>query len=250
MTTQDGYLLKLFRITGKINETSTKSRPPILFQHGLLDSSDSWVLNHVAKSPVFVAASAGYDVWLGNLRGNRHSRKHISLDADKSPKEFFNFDLSHHSRFDLKAIISYVREQTKAEFARVAYVGHSMGTTIMFRLSAEDSDFVRENVSTIIAIGPVLVPFYTTSPIVRIAQMFNSGAYSLFSFLSAYEFLALNHFSTFLIKVVCSNAYWVCTGALRLLASDNSDLTAEDRLMMMLGHYPAGTSLHVLFHFL
>jgi lysosomal acid lipase/cholesteryl ester hydrolase len=32
---------------------------------------------------------AGYDVWLANLRGNKYSKKHISLDIKSA--EFWNF---------------------------------------------------------------------------------------------------------------------------------------------------------------
>jgi gastric triacylglycerol lipase len=43
-STEDGYILKLFRIQAK----NTKLRPglPVVFlQHGMLDSADNWVVN-------------------------------------------------------------------------------------------------------------------------------------------------------------------------------------------------------------
>jgi len=37
----------------------------------------------------YVMADSGYDVWLGNARGNTYSRRHIKLTAKR--KEFWNF---------------------------------------------------------------------------------------------------------------------------------------------------------------
>jgi hypothetical protein len=44
-------------------------RPPVLFQHGLMECSEVWVVGTAANSLAFAAAEAGFDVWLGNNRG-------------------------------------------------------------------------------------------------------------------------------------------------------------------------------------
>ena len=50
---------------------------------------------------------------------------------------------------------------------KVAYIGHSMGTTIMFHLAVKRPEYVRENISTIIATGPVLNPSHIDAPLVK-----------------------------------------------------------------------------------
>lgn len=88
--TEDGYLLTLHRIPYGKNNTQKTNRTPLLLMHGLLGSSENFMLRDTKKSLAFMAAEAGFDVWLANARGTMHSRKHKHLNADKD-KSYWDF---------------------------------------------------------------------------------------------------------------------------------------------------------------
>ena len=128
MTTSDGYELTVFRIPGLSSEAdSNTTKPPILMQHGILDSANCWIVNYPEVAPVFVAARAGYDVWLGNSRGNTYSLGHTTLDPNHDEKEYWDFSWYEMGQYDLPAVIDYIQTSTGGQ--KVAYIGHSQGTT-------------------------------------------------------------------------------------------------------------------------
>jgi pimeloyl-ACP methyl ester carboxylesterase len=82
----------MYRIRNKLVANMQKGQAPaILLQHGLFSSSDTWITNFANKAPAFVFANNGYDVWLGNSRGNKYSRIPGRLDPDLQNKEFYDF---------------------------------------------------------------------------------------------------------------------------------------------------------------
>ncbi|KAI9987479.1 hypothetical protein PInf_023518 [Phytophthora infestans] len=87
VTTADGYIRTLHRLPKSYDESqageeAAKDKPAVLIQHGLLDSSFSWVCNFRNQSLAFVLADAGYDVWLGNNRGNTYSTGHVKYTTE------------------------------------------------------------------------------------------------------------------------------------------------------------------------
>lgn len=72
-------------------EILDKEAPVVFLQHGLFSSSDCWIGNFAEKTPAFTFARAGHDVWLGNNRGNKFSRRHKTLNPNKEWQDFFTY---------------------------------------------------------------------------------------------------------------------------------------------------------------
>jgi len=157
--TKDGYWLTLFRIPGAKGQTREQAKaqhkPAIFLQHGVLDSADTWIMNLEKEAPAFVLANAGYDVWLGNTRGNKYSREHQWLDPDDSEdkKLFFDYDFEDMALYDVQANIDYLKAQTGKD--KVGVVAHSQGTSQMLIKMADDNEWWGNNVSIFVCLAGV-----------------------------------------------------------------------------------------------
>ena len=79
-------------------------------------------------SPGYILSDAGYDVWLGNFRGNRYSRSHLRMNPDEPP--FWRFSIHELGKYDLPAMMELVLRETG--MPSLSYVGHSMGTAALW----------------------------------------------------------------------------------------------------------------------
>lgn len=81
--------MTIFRIRHGRNGNDTNSKP-VFLMHGLYGQCENYIVNGMNNgSLAYLLADNGYDVWLGNSRGNQHGRKHRELYPDE--KEFWNF---------------------------------------------------------------------------------------------------------------------------------------------------------------
>ncbi|KAF8934411.1 cholesterol esterase, partial [Dissophora ornata] len=75
-------------------------KPVVLLYHGFMMCSEVWLCNlDEERNLAFVLAEAGYDVWLGNARGNKYSLKHIFLKPHEN--KFWEFSMDELALFDM-----------------------------------------------------------------------------------------------------------------------------------------------------
>ncbi|KAI5012837.1 hypothetical protein ZWY2020_025103 [Hordeum vulgare] len=141
VTTQDGYILSLQRITsgrGGESATSGGGNVPVLLQHGLMMDGMTWLMNSPNESLSYILADNGYDVWIANTRGTVYSLGHTSLSS--SDPAYWNWSWDELASNDLSAMLQYVYDQSAQQ--KVHYVGHSLGTLIALAALSDQQQHV------------------------------------------------------------------------------------------------------------
>ena len=98
VTTPDNYVLGNFRIRTK---GLAPGGPAVFLQHGLFSCSDTWIVNNETVAPAYQLARAGYDVYLGNNRGNYYSNKNTQLNPITDDEAFHNYSFDKYGKYDL-----------------------------------------------------------------------------------------------------------------------------------------------------
>ena len=55
-------------------------------------------------------ANQGFDVWLGNNRGNKYCRKHKALKIHDDAQKFYDYSFTELGDYDIPALVKYVLE--------------------------------------------------------------------------------------------------------------------------------------------
>ena len=173
--TEDGYILTAWRIPCLLNESNSdlyKKRQPVILQHGLIDSSYTWLFLDKNHSLVFLLANNGFDVWLTNTRGNAVSFEHENnkeYDSSKIDSKYWNFSFHEMAIYDLPANVNYIKQKTG--FDKVDYICHSQGGLIYFIMYTMNSEFIENNFNHFISLGTVITTFTSKSHLIKLGSL-------------------------------------------------------------------------------
>merc|ERR1719253_435767 len=105
-------------------------------------------------SLAFRLAKQGYDVWLGNNRGDLFSRQNTHINNAPSNRPFWDYSFYELGRYDVPAQISKVIELTG--YPKISYIGHSQGTSQMFTALSFNYGDIQDKLDLFIACAPII----------------------------------------------------------------------------------------------
>ncbi|XP_035703833.1 lipase 3 isoform X1 [Folsomia candida] len=244
--TQDGYILEVHRIP----PLAKNDKLPVLLTHGNFQSSAEWVINTPTNNSfAFILHSMGYDVWLGNNRGNPYGRRHKSF-ATNSPS-FWNYTFHEMGLFDMPATIDHVLNQTGK--SKLNYVSLSMGPAAFLAGLSHHPEY-NGKIESAVLMGPT----------VFMAHFYNGLVYYM-SFLSRFITMFLNAFGSIpaisptlgkllngLLPYLCSpkvDIIGICVNWIHIVYGQDGDLITKEQVAQVFATTPAsGSSLKLTNH--
>ncbi|XP_058466693.1 lipase 3-like [Malaya genurostris] len=228
VVTKDSYILKLHRIpdpalqdddsVAERDQTSSDGiatfRGVVLLVHGMFSTAADFVITGPETGLAFILADAGYDVWLGNARGTRFSRKHLHL----SPKSAAFWDFSWHEIGvnDLPAMIDFILRYTRQR--KLFYIGHNQGVTAILTLLSENPAYNRK-ISGVVGLAPLVFLGNGNNEIVRQLGKLNEQLWLTLKTLNIFELTPSPNVLKFLGSTICSEGSFTGTVCSDLLAT-------------------------------
>ncbi|XP_062557761.1 lipase 3-like [Armigeres subalbatus] len=265
VTTKDGYILKLHRIPDPAFEEDLDSsndtlgsvssnildngggcRGVVLLMHGIFSTAADFVVTGPESGLAFVLADAGFDVWMGNARGTRFSRK--SLHHTPKDAAFWDFSWHEIGVGDLPAMIDYILRQTNQR--QLFYVGHNQGVTALLALLSEKPKYNRK-ISIATGMAPVAYLGNGNNEIVKNLAMFNDQLWMTLSSLKIFELTPTENALQFVGNIICSGNAPTRTVCNDLLVEMFGYSSEQARLLLpgLLDNALSGISTKQLVHY-
>uniref|UniRef100_A0A182UBJ7 Uncharacterized protein n=1 Tax=Anopheles melas TaxID=34690 RepID=A0A182UBJ7_9DIPT len=244
--TDDGYLLGVHRCPGSPLSPPAPGKPVVLLQHGMLSSSADYILMGPDTSLAYMLADAGYDVWMGNARGNRYSRRHRF--RSNTTQTFWDFSWHEVGSIDIPNMIDYILVRTGQQ--SLQYVGHSQGTTAYWVMMSQHPYYNRR-IKSMHALAPAAYMHNTRSPYVLFLATFLYTTDLMLQMMGTWWFEPTNEMD---IQGGLQNCHdgapfqAMCSINTFLIAGFNTEEVNSTMLPVIHAHSPAGASTMQMIH--
>lgn len=154
VTTRDNYVLilhKLERPSSKYLENGKIA----YFHHGLCTNSELFVLgSEYRKNLPYLLVELGWEVWLGNNRGNKYSRKHMKMPV--SDARFWDFLLDEFAYYDIPDSLNYIHLLYRPS-DKITFVGFLQGCAQLFA-SLSLHPQLHDHLNLFVGLSPPIIP--------------------------------------------------------------------------------------------
>jgi pimeloyl-ACP methyl ester carboxylesterase len=239
--TTDGYILGTFRIPHGRN-SQTKGRPVLLF-HGLMDNSITWIINMPHESLAYILADQGFDVWMGNVRGNIYSTNHVNIPPT-SP-QFWDFSFDEFARYDLPETVDYILAATG--YKTLSYIGHSQGTTMTFAAFNIHPHYASK-LNLFVGLGPVASVKNIENKFLKFLADWDIDL--LIQYLGAERFgiPSDSYLGRLIESYFCYMEPQICANVVELICGQHQNAFNNSRMPVVSTHEPGGTSVKNVIH--
>ncbi|RZC35006.1 Abhydro lipase domain containing protein [Asbolus verrucosus] len=234
ITTEDGYIISLFRIPHNGTDINRK-RPPILLQHGFGADAANWMVSGL-QSIVFVFSNYGYDIWMSNSRGSKYSVKHMRYTI--YDLQFWDFSFHEIAIYDIPAIIDFIKTETGKK-NKIIYIGHSMGTSISYVYASLKPEDAVNNLKSIVSLAPIAYMDHI-APFAKVLAPFHNMFWNIFKSVGFYGVGPNIQFVLNLIHSVCSSSNFIqiCSDAAGIAMGKNDEELVASALPIEPPEYP------------
>jgi hypothetical protein len=189
----------------------------------------------------------GYDVWVGNNRGNKYAQGHTNPKI--SDYDFYNFSFEQMGLFDMPAIYGKILS-FYGEGQKIVHIGTSQGSSQMYVGLTDDStkNFLRKHTKRFIAVAPIAYMTQVTSSgleyISKFVKLgsFAEDAFGIHGILQGGCFQDPDWIEA--MAWACDNLKQFCTGLTDFFIGSNAIDNLESNFDTLINHLPSGASVN------
>lgn len=207
----------------------------------------TYIMNDPSVAPAFFLARQGFDVWVGNNRGNRFSDKHTTLDTKS--REYWQFDWEEMGLYDQPAVINHILNITGQ--TQLSYMGHSQGTTQLMAGAALMPEFYNSKIKIAALLAPPIALAHNDIPLLKWASIpFNThlitGALDKIKF---WNIIPYNFMASEAAELLCSILDGKICDLVFSVMDQWHSIDNTDRKDMYVSNLPSGASARCYVHY-